>query len=295
MKIKALFALLIIVSICHTHNIHSHPRKYAHYTQTADVIRSDSWWDNASSLTQAAVIIGGVVGTYYAAKWIYNYFFALTDGQEIEQALSQLERASVFHNDLAFAYHNETTIVLPTLNLNIGNKYTSGVIELLKPEITAKYSHRPFYSYVVNLERDINTVAQKKSELSTAKIRLFERKIQLHKIDGRTMSNEQKEIYSKEYTQVIEKISATHDQLQTLHYILLEIRNYVVRTLEYSNESKQARIEQLERENAHLQSQAMAHTAAAVAQAYYYSKPTEPTQVTHVHIYQEAQDEDEQS
>lgn len=296
--IKALFLILAISTIQQTEC--SRRRRYpdnglSYYTDINDALVSDSWWDNQSGFTQAAVVVGGIVSFYYVGKWIYNYFFSRTDAQEIEYALSQLEKDKVFHDQLAFAYHNECAAVMPMINIAIANKYTAhGTINLLRPEITGKYSNKPYYNYVINLERDIQSLESKKSDLSSLKIRLFERKMQLHKNNDKKMSAEEKAEYMREYNNTIEKISIMHDKFQNLHYLLHEIRNYVIKTHEYRDEEKQARIEKLERENAQLQSQAMvanATAAIAVANAA-YAKPVEHTHITHVHIHQDGEDED---
>lgn len=220
------------------------------------------------SLKTVLIASGVVIGAVILGKLAYNYFFALTDIQEIEKALKECDYAHTLHNDITQTYR----------------LHNSDVSDLDRDEVydivTAHYSYRPYYYFVLKLDRDMARVTSYKESLVGIKIRLYELRSNLTSKLTQHNAEEINELRNG-YAKTIARIETVHDELQLAHRDLHTIHAKILRMPEYDREYKEVRIEQLEQENARLHAQ---NTAYVYAQVYSTPRPKPTTQI---HVYQQ--------
>ncbi len=261
--------LIIIISF---NNIQA-AAKPSWCAQVQTSFNDSSWW------AKGVIITGAAVAGAWVAKKTYDYFFELSDLQEIERALRLIEKNTAFEKKMAFAYHNEQQMIYATLHATPKNYDDATIVTFLKNKATSKFTHHPYYNYALQLKKDIKQTKEKQQELAETKLRLFERKLRLLKLDD--ITQEQKASLISQYNEVIQKIDTIHDIMQELHYGLQEIRAYMIHTIEYKLELKQEQIEILQQENLRLKQQAIAGSAAL---AYAYTAKPQ-TQVTQINVH----------
>jgi len=180
-----------------------------------------------------ALLAGGTIAAGVVGSWAYNYFFVLTDQQEIAKALKTCHEAALLDNTLQTAYHNE---------LATAPDYS---FDHLKPYITTHAGKNLLvYFYIKNLDVQLRLIITSITNISTTKTTLWQRKMKLT-LNNDISSDKLKNLLVK-YDDAIAVVDAKYATLQQLHKDLLAIRTIVTTSTQYILEEQQARIALLE-------------------------------------------------
>lgn len=189
------------------------------------------------ALAACATIAGVAV-----SKMAYDYFSALTDAQEFEQAMKLCEESEELINTVMATYGCHFTSTnwheIPHITYHQFN-----------PILNTPSVRYPLYSYVNRLEAVINQLIDREDTLAKTKAHIFERCAQLSTALASANHQERIAIQSsiEAYDFLLEELQKTLFDLKLKRKFLQSIKHAAVAHPQYVFEKQQLRIEELER------------------------------------------------
>lgn len=176
------------------------------------------------SYKNIALVAGASIAGIAAGKIAYDYFFALTDAQEFENAIKLCEQSQELMSSIDQTYAHPTSVMGST-----------------------RY---PLTSYAHTIQANINTLIGHENKLIETKIQIFERRAKLLVALTHASIEESTGIKSsiESYDFAIQELQSTTKNLKSCRKNLQKIKLRVTAHPQYIIEQQQLRIEELEKQ-----------------------------------------------